>query len=157
MKIRTGLSRAGAGRPTSEPNRSGSRENQVDGAPSEGRAERRRKPRFPFALDVRYRTLADGPMLTGAGQTINMSRSGLLIASEHEVPVGARMEVTIEWPVCLGGTVPLKLVTSGRVTRSDPSSFVVLFRQYEFRTTKRKPASHSGANGISAWERSAGA
>jgi PilZ domain-containing protein len=149
MKIRRGVSRAGAAAcSTSGPN---------DGPTVETRPERRRKARFPFVLNVHYRTVADSPKLTGEGQTINVSRCGLLIASQHAVPVGAQVEVTIEWPVYLGGTIPLKLVTSGRVTRSDPSSFVMLFRRYEFRTTKRKPASGSDAGEALEMSQSAGA
>ena len=144
MKTRRGVSRAGAVCAAPGPKRIGSREDPTTGESLESRPERRRKPRFPFVLNVHYRTLADSPTLAGDGQTVNMSRCGLLIASENSVPVGAQVEVTIEWPVCLGGTVPLKLVTNGRVTRSDPSGFVMLFRRYEFRTTKRKPASRSG-------------
>ena len=125
----------------------------------ETKIERRCKTRFPFALDVRYRTLSESPALTGIGHTINISRGGLLIESEHELRVGARVEVTVEWPVPLDGRVGLQMVTVGRVGRSSGSNFVLLFRQYEFRTMKGKPASRSG----SSWgadhklERSAGA
>ena len=121
--------------------------------------ERRCKTRFPFALDVRYRTLSESPRLTGTGHTINMSRTGLLIKSEHELPVGARVEVTVEWPVPLDEQVGLQLVTVGRVGRSSGSNFVLLFRQYEFKTMKRKPPSRSSSNGGAGQnlERSAGA
>ena len=124
----------------------------------ESRIERRYKTRFPFALDVRYRTLSESPKLTGIGHTINMSRSGLLIESEHELPVGARVEVTVDWPVPLNEQVGLQLVTVGRVGRSIGSNFVLLFRQYEFRTMKRKPPSRSNSMSVeNKLERSAGA
>lgn len=123
------------------------------------RIERRCKTRFPFALDVRYRTLSENPRVTGIGHTINMSRSGLLIESEHELPVGARVEVTVEWPVPLDDEVGLQLVTVGRVGRSIGSNFVLLFRQYEFKTMKRKPPLQSNPirGSENNLERSAGA
>ena len=45
----------------------------------------------------------------------------------------------MEWPSLLNSTVPLQLVTSGRVIRSEPSSFVIEFASYQFRTMRSKP------------------
>jgi hypothetical protein len=69
---------------------------------------------------------------------LNMSRGGILVFSQHEIGLGARMELSIEWPSLLHGRVPLRFVTQGKVVRCDPSSFALVMARYEFRTTKKK-------------------
>ena len=105
--------------------------------------ERRTKVRFPLELRVSYRTLGKrGTPCAGEGRVVNMSRDGVLVSSRHEVDVGKRMELSIEWPFLLHGQVPLRFVTVGEVVRCDASSFAAtLIRQYQFRTAKTKVTS----------------
>jgi hypothetical protein len=49
------------------------------------------------------------------------------------------MEVLIDWPSLLDSTVPLRLVTTGRVIRSASTTFVIAFETYQFRTVRTKP------------------
>lgn len=100
--------------------------------------ERRSKARFPLNLSVRYRSLSGNPSLVGEGRTVNMSSCGLLIAPEAEAQVqtGARLQLTVDWPLRLHGTTPLQLIVSCRVTRSDPDEFAVKLEQYLFRTRR---------------------
>jgi hypothetical protein len=100
--------------------------------------ERRSKFRFPLELRVRYRTLRRGSSCAGEGWVLNMSRGGILVFSQHEIGVGARMELSIEWPSLLYGRIPVRFVTQGKVVRCDPSSFAVVMARYEFRTAKKK-------------------
>jgi hypothetical protein len=111
----------------------------LEGSVSTIRIERRLRARYPVRLSARYRTLDSKPQLAGIGLTVNMSSSGLLVTCQHHIPCGARMEVLVDWPSLLESTIPLQLVTSGRVIRSDPSGFVVEFAQYQFRTMRTKP------------------
>jgi hypothetical protein len=67
-----------------------------------------------------------------------MSSGGVLVASMLEVIEGTWIELAIEWPCLLDGKVPLKLVTSGRVMRSQPFRFAVALQGHQFRTTSRK-------------------
>jgi len=98
--------------------------------------DRRLKVRYPVQLRVRYRTLA-GPQLTGAGQTINMSSGGLLIAPEQPCSLaGIRLQLTIEWPLRLHGITPLQLRVACRVVRCDDTLFAVRLESYQFRTRK---------------------
>lgn len=101
--------------------------------------ERRLKVRYPVRLQARYRSLNHRDQISGVGLTVNMSSSGLLVTCQHSVPSGSQMEVLMDWPSLLNSTVPLQLVTSGRVIRSDPSSFVIEFARYQFRTLRSKP------------------
>jgi len=103
--------------------------------------ERRSKLRFPLVLRVSYRTLGRESPCTGEGWVVNMSRGGVLVSSQHEVAVGARMELNIEWPSPLHGRVPLRFVTVGEIVRRDASSFAVMLVRYQFRTAKRKASS----------------
>lgn len=112
--------------------------------------ERRSKVRFPLELRVSYRTLGRGTPCTGEGWVVNMNRGGVLVSARHEIGVGARMELSIEWPSLLYGRVPLRFVTVGEVVRCDESSFAVTLGRYQFRTAKRKVTSidaHGDANG----------
>ena len=99
--------------------------------------ERRSKVRFPLELRVRYRSLAPRCPAAGTGVVVNMSRSGVLVSSEHGVSEGVRVELSIEWPSLLDGRVPLQVVTVGRVVRCEPSRFAVVLARYQFRTTRR--------------------
>ena len=103
--------------------------------------ERRSKVRFPLELRVRYRTLGGGTSSAGEGWVVNMSRGGILVSSQHEIGVGVRMELSVEWPSLLYGRVPLRFVTEGDVVRCDASSFAVMLARYQFRTAKRKVTS----------------
>lgn len=103
--------------------------------------ERRSKIRFPLELRVSYRTLGRGPSCTGEGWVVNMNRCGALVSSKHQIRVGTRMELSIEWPSLLYGRVPLRFVTTGEVVRCDAASFAVTLARYQFRTAKRKVTS----------------
>ena len=103
--------------------------------------ERRSKIRFPLQMRVRYRTLGRGVPCAGEGWVVNMNRDGVLVSSPQEVSLGARMELSIEWPSLLYGRVPLRFVTVGAVVRSDASSFAVKLVRHQFRTAKKKVTS----------------
>jgi hypothetical protein len=102
------------------------------------RAERRFKSRYPLDLNVRFRCLS-GSFFSGMGQTVNLSSGGILVVSrepvsQHEMSVGALLEMRIEWPSMLDGKVPLQLIAVGRVVRRRAAGFAATFEQYKFRT-----------------------
>jgi hypothetical protein len=98
--------------------------------------ERRTKARYPVKLTVRYRTIGRSNSVNGVGQTLNMSSGGLLVSAEHEIPAGSKLEINVEWPLLLDGTVPLQLVAHGKVVRGG-AEFAISFAQYQFRTMGR--------------------
>ena len=100
--------------------------------------ERRSRVRFPIELRVRYRTLGRGVPCAGEGWVVNMNRDGVLVSSPQEVSLGARMELSIEWPSLLHGRIPLRFVTVGTVVRRDASNFALTLARYHFRTAKKK-------------------
>ena len=78
--------------------------------------------------------------MAGAGQTLNVSSTGMLITAEHTLPEGCHLKVTVEWPTLLNGKTALQLVTTGRVIRHYESTYGITFDHYQFRTRKQKPA-----------------
>jgi hypothetical protein len=103
--------------------------------------ERRVKSRYPLELNVRYQTLgAVGPG-AGAGQTLNISSSGMLLACASNIPEGTRLKLYIEWPSLLNGTTPLQLITVGTVVRCTQIGISVVFDSYQFKTMSRARSS----------------
>jgi hypothetical protein len=103
--------------------------------------ERRSRMRYPLVLPVRYHTVGRNT-LSGEGLALNLSSGGILVACRHELSVGAQLEVSMEWPSLLGGTIPLQLVTLGEVVRCEASSFAVSFHRHQFRTMGNQTARH---------------
>ncbi len=100
--------------------------------------ERRRSSRFPIERELRYKTLNQrAEILAGSGKTLNISSSGVLFTSDHDLPVGTRLEVSISWPAQLNEKCLLNLVARGRVTRHNKGQLALQIQQYEFRTQSR--------------------
>ncbi len=96
-------------------------------------AERRRSHRFPIECGVYYKTL-DHPtkVIAASGLTINISGSGILFGSAHNIPVGTRLELAISWPARLNEKHSLDLVTWGRVTRTEDGFVALKIQRYQF-------------------------
>jgi hypothetical protein len=108
--------------------------------------ERRSSTRFPLTLEVRYVVLGRCvPDETGSGRTIDLSSSGLSLKADRPLPIGQRLDVSIDWPVLLGGGVQLQLIMSGTVVRTNGSLTALQIERHEFRTrrgvTKAAPLS----------------
>jgi hypothetical protein len=118
--------------------------------------ERRSKSRYPMDLNVRFRLRFRNVLLSGEGRTVNLSARGLLITSQElasshdEITAGARLEISIDWPVLLDGRTPLQLLARGRVVRRGEIDFAVIFDRHEFRTRRSAKASmaHAGGGGV---------
>lgn len=96
--------------------------------------ERRSAVRFPIEQDVRYKIYNRNTIEVGSGRTINMSSNGVLFTTERYLAVGERLELAVAWPAQLDNKCPLKLVTTGRVVRSEPGRAAIAIERYEFRT-----------------------
>src|SRR6201996_8417012 len=116
--------------------------------PDVNTTERRKSSRFPIERELRYKTLNQrSEILAGNGKTLNISSSGMLFTSDHDLPVGTRLEVSISWPAQLNEKCLLNLVARGRITRHAKGQLALQIQQYEFRTQSR-PNKDNG-NGIS--------
>jgi len=82
--------------------------------------ERRATNRFPMTLEIRY-VVRCAPAETGSGRTIDLSSSGLSLTADRPLLIGPELDVSIDWPVLLGGGVQLQLIMSGTVVRTNGS------------------------------------
>lgn len=97
--------------------------------------DRRTAARFPIRLDVRYREMGRrSNCVRGNGVTKNIGGKGILISSQHTLRVGARVELSMDWPFLLDGKTLLRLILQGRVIRSENEETAVAIERHEFRT-----------------------
>jgi len=97
--------------------------------------ERRAKKRFVMEREIRYRVLEqDKIVAVGSGKTLNLSSNGVAFVTDHELPIGAFIELSIAWPALLENRCPLQLIGFGRVLRSANGTVASTIEQYEFRT-----------------------
>ena len=97
--------------------------------------ERRSTDRFPIESQLRYQLMeAHSTTQTGNGRTLNMSSSGILFTVEAHLPIGQRVEVSVDWPAQLNEHCGLKLVALGKIVRSSPETTAVRIEKYDFRT-----------------------
>jgi len=106
---------------------------------TESSVERRGTSRFPLREDVRYKLAHGNAITVGTGKTVNIGSRAVLFTTEHPLPVGRTVEVTMTWPALLDGTCPLKFVISGEVIRSQQDRAAVRIKKYEFRTRASRP------------------
>jgi hypothetical protein len=99
--------------------------------------ERRVKSRYPLALNVRYQTMEPEGLVSGVGQTVNLSSNGMHVACSSNVPEGTRVRTYVEWPTLLNGTTPLQLITVGTVVRRTALGISIAFESYQFKTMSR--------------------
>jgi c-di-GMP-binding flagellar brake protein YcgR len=97
-------------------------------------AERRSAVRFPIEQEVRYKVFNRSTIEVGSGRTVNMSSNGVLFTTERTLTTGERVELAVNWPAQLDNRCALKLVTSGRVVRTENSKAAIAIERYEFRT-----------------------
>lgn len=102
--------------------------------PESDNTDRRSAVRFPIEQDVRYKVFNRNTIEVGSGKTINMSSNGVLFTTERTLAPGERLEVAVNWPAHLDNKCPLKLVTTGRVIRSEDGRAAIAIERYEFRT-----------------------
>jgi len=97
-------------------------------------SDRRSAVRFPIEQDVRYKVFTRNTIEVGLGKTVNMSSNGVLFTTERALALGERLEVAVNWPAQLDHKCALKLVTTGRVVRSESGLAAIAIERYEFRT-----------------------
>ena len=100
-----------------------------------GRNERRTKKRFLIDQEVRYKMLYGQRIAeTGVGRTLNISSGGVWFSTESMLTSGMPVELSMNWPVLLNDSCPMKLMIYGCVVRSNEKGAAVAIERYEFRT-----------------------
>ena len=97
--------------------------------------ERRTKRRFEIDQEVRYKMLYGQRIAeTGVGRTMNISSGGVWFSTENMLTSGMPVELSMNWPVLLNDSCPMKLMIYGCVIRSNEKGAAVAIERYEFRT-----------------------
>jgi len=97
--------------------------------------ERRIKRRFHIDQEVRYKMLYGQRIAeTGVGRTMNISSVGGWFSTENMLTSGMPVELSMNWPVLLNDSCPMKLMIYGCVVRSNERGAAVAIERYEFRT-----------------------
>jgi hypothetical protein len=96
--------------------------------------DRRAARRYDICLGLRWRLLRRRRVLdAGEGLTINLSSSGILFETEHPLPTGGVLELSIAWPVLLHNLKPLRLIVTGPVVRMAGCRVAIRKLQHELR------------------------
>jgi hypothetical protein len=112
----------------------------INGDPAIPDPDRRTGLRFPLRLPVWYRPIGSAVNSTPVsstwtpGESVNISRAGLLFTTPELIRRGETVEALIAWPAFLDNRIPLKLVIKGPVVRSTADGTAMSFGRYEFRT-----------------------
>jgi hypothetical protein len=97
--------------------------------------ERRTKRRFMIDQEVKYKMLYGQRIAeTGVGRTMNISSGGVWFSTENMLTSGMPVELSMNWPVLLNDSCPMKLMIYGCVVRSNEKGAAVAIERYEFRT-----------------------
>ena len=97
--------------------------------------ERRIKRRFQIDQEVKYKMLYGQRIAeTGVGRTMNISSGGVWFSTESMLTSGMPVELSMNWPVLLNDSCPMKLMIYGCVVRSNEKGAAVAIERYEFRT-----------------------
>jgi hypothetical protein len=97
--------------------------------------ERRTKRRFQIDQEVKYKMLYGQRIAeTGVGRTVNISSGGVWFSTESMLTSGMPVELSMNWPVLLNDSCPMKLMIYGCVVRSNEKGAAVAIERYEFRT-----------------------
>jgi hypothetical protein len=104
-----------------------------------GDRERRTKRRFEIEQEIRYKMLYGQRIAeTGSGKTANISSGGVWFTTENILTAGMPVELSMNWPVLLNDSCPMKLMIYGCVVRSTDRGAAVAIERYEFRTQGSK-------------------
>ncbi len=96
--------------------------------------DRRSKRRFPLRMGMWFRPAGlHIPALWTAGESLNLSSTGLLFSSADAVSPGQQIEALIDWPARLNNRVDLRLALEGTIVRSTDEKTAMRVDRYEFR------------------------
>lgn len=103
--------------------------------------DRRSDHRYPLKAELKYRVVRLGrTVMSGVGQTINMSSGGVLLQTPNPLPLSEKVELSVFWPIPLGNVTPLQLHIVGRAVRREGTGTAVMIERHQFRTRRREKA-----------------
>jgi PilZ domain len=107
--------------------------------------ERRLNQRYDVHLPIHYRVSQKGATSRwGTGMTSDISSNGVSFRCRRPLPVGAHVEMIIDWPARHDGAYPIDLQATGFVVRSSATRAAVRITSRRFRI-ELSPAQPMGA------------
>lgn len=107
--------------------------------------DRRQDRRYQLQLELKWKLIRRRRVLeTGTGRTVDVSSGGILFDPGHYLPEGLNVELSISWPVLLRNVVPMQLVATGKIVRSNGPLVAIQTTQHEFRTVATASEYHRG-------------
>jgi hypothetical protein len=80
--------------------------------------DRRANQRYPITLEVEYKVPdGNGGQRKGLGRTIDIASRGLLLDVSDPLPNRCPIQLSINWPFLLDGSIPLKLLMYGNIVQ----------------------------------------
>ncbi len=96
--------------------------------------ERRTARRYSLHLPLHYRVSQKSALVrAGSGMTCEISASGLSFKCRKPLPVGAHIEILVDWPAKYADIFPISLQVTGFVLRSESSRTAVRLTSRKFR------------------------
>ncbi len=93
---------------------------------------------IPIDQALQYRVLYKGAeQVDGVGTSVEMSSTEVRFKTSTPPSRGNLLELSVNWPVALNGSCPLKLVVNGHVASVADETVVVRICSYNFRTRGR--------------------
>lgn len=103
---------------------------------------RRTTGRYDLRLPLHYQVSLKGePPKTGSGTTCDISATGLSFRSRKPLPVGAHIEMMVEWPARYRDIDPMSLQITGFIVRCDGTRVAMRMTSRKFRITMAQPES----------------
>jgi PilZ domain len=103
--------------------------------------DRRRDRRYELRLSLHYRVSVKGEAVrAGSGTTQDMSAMGLSFRCRKPLPVGAHIEVMIDWPAKQPEVESMALLLTGFILRSDGNRTAVRVTSRRFKVTPLEAA-----------------
>jgi hypothetical protein len=98
--------------------------------------ERRVNKRYDLRLPLHYRVAQRGlPTITGSGLTLDLSVNGISFRCRKPLPVGAHIEISVDWPARYGDLYPIELLATGFVVRNDHGRTAVRMTSHKLRVS----------------------
>ena len=98
--------------------------------------ERRGDRRYEIRLALHYRVSVKGePVRSGSGTTHDLSATGLSFRCRRPLPVGAHVEILIDWPAKYREVDTMALLVTGFIIRSDGYRTAVRLTSRRFKVT----------------------
>ena len=99
--------------------------------------ERRKCRRYPVKLRIRYRLPQDPTAWEeGLGATHDLSAEGLSFRADRNLPIGAEVDLRIDWPMRINGAPCLCAVITGRIIRCNGTEIAVAILRSDFQTER---------------------